>query len=434
AVIPDQQVTNDVIDIQIIEGELTAIDVSGNDRLRSGYISKRIALGAGPPLNIVKLGERLQILQQDPRIERLNAALAPGARPGESRLDVEVTEARPYELSIGYDNHQPPSVGGDEARIRGIDRNLTGFGDTFGFEYDEGQGLDEWSVDYALPVDRHDTTLALYYSSIESNVVSDPFDVLDIKGTEETWSLSIARPLHLSVNRTLTPGLSLDLRRNRTYLLGEPFAFTTGTDDGKTRLSVVRYSMEWLDRGRNKVLAARSLLSAGIDAFGATVNGEPRDGKFIAWLGQFQWARRIADSDSQFIFRASAQAANGGLPSIEQYAIGGFDTVRGYRENRLIGDAGLTASMEARIPVYSNASGAFHLQLVPFIDYGQVRERTDGDISPDNISSAGIGLLGSLFGRIDMELYYGYPFRNFDDPDDDLQDEGVTFSLTVRIL
>jgi hemolysin activation/secretion protein len=434
AVIPDQQVTNGVIDIHIVEGELTAIDVSGNERLRSGYISKRIELGAGPPLNIVKLGERLQILQQNPLIKRINAALAPGARPGESRLDVAVTEARPYELIVGYDNHQPPSVGGNEARIHGFHRDLTGFGDTLGFEYDRGEGLDEWSINYALPVDRHDTTLALYYDRIDSDVVSDPFDVLDIKGREETWSLSIARPFHLSVNRTFTPGLSLDLRQNKTYLLGEPFAFTTGTDNGRINLSVVRFSQEWLDRGRNQVLAARSLLSAGIDAFGATVNGEPRDGKFIAWLGQFQWARRIPDSDSQFIFRASAQAANGGLPSIEQYAIGGFDTVRGYRENRLIGDAGLNVSMEVRIPVYSSASGKFLLQLAPFIDYGQVKERSGENISPDNIGSAGVGLLGSFFGRIDMNIYYGYPFRKFDDPNDDLQDKGIFFSLSTKIL
>ena len=46
AIIPDQTVSEGVITLQIIEGELTTIEVSGTTWFRDSYIRKRLALGA----------------------------------------------------------------------------------------------------------------------------------------------------------------------------------------------------------------------------------------------------------------------------------------------------------------------------------------------------------------------------------------------------
>lgn len=434
AIIPDQSVTDGSIDIHIIEGKLTRIDITGNDRLRQEYISERVALRAGPPLNIVQLGEQLQIMQQNPRLEHINATLEPGAEPGQSTLHVDIQEARPYQLWTAVDNHQSPSVGGEQVRLWGLHQNLSGRGDTAQFEIGHAEGLDEWNVSYALPLNAHDTSLRLYYDRIDSEVVERPFDDLDIKSDEETYSLSLTQPFYLSPSRTFSLGLSVDLRESKNYLLGDLFPFTTGTDNGKIDLTVVRLSQEWLDRGRSRVLAVRSLLSSGIDALGATVNGEARDGKFVSWLGQLQWAHRIGSSSTQLVFRSDAQLANGGLPSMEQFTVGGANTVRGYRENRLVADTGFVASVELRHPVYSSPSGGFEVQVAPFIDYGYVSNRTGADPLRNDISSAGIGLLGTLFERIDFSLYYGHAFQDFDDGGDDIQDDGFSFRLSARLL
>jgi len=434
AIIPDQTVTDGLVTIRIIEGKLTDIEVSGNERLKSNYISGRASLGSGPPLNIVKLGEQLQILQQNPRLKRVNATLEPGSRRGESRLRIDVEEAQAYGLRVAVDNHQPPSVGGEQGRISGFHRNLTGHGDTAEFEFDKADGLDDLYVNYALPVNRHDTTVGAWYSRIDSEVVEDPFDVLDIEGEQRTVSLYINQPFHLSVSRLFRLGLSLDVRENITYLLGERFSFSPAAENGEIKLSVLRFSQEWQDRGRDRVIAARSMFSAGLNAFDATVNGEAGDGSFVSWLGQFQWAQRIANTNSQFIFRSYAQLADSGLPAMEKFTIGGANTVRGYRENRLLGDSGLVVSLEGRIPLYTSSGGDVELQLAPFIDYGQVSNRKVDNPHPDNIASAGLGIRGRLFKRVELEVYYGYPFRDFDDPNNDLQDDGLSFSLAVNLL
>jgi len=90
AIIPDQDVASGIITVQIIEGKLTRIDIEGNRWFRSSYLGDRLSLGIRTPVTLDPLQEQLQILQQDRRIERVNAELRPGDQRGDSLLNVRV--------------------------------------------------------------------------------------------------------------------------------------------------------------------------------------------------------------------------------------------------------------------------------------------------------------------------------------------------------
>ncbi len=90
--------------MQVIEGEIEAIEIVGTRRLKLGYIRSRLGLAAKPPINADKLLETLQRLQIDPLIETVSADLQAGVRPGTSILRVEVTEADSFGLTVGLDN------------------------------------------------------------------------------------------------------------------------------------------------------------------------------------------------------------------------------------------------------------------------------------------------------------------------------------------
>ena len=130
AVIPDQPVGQGIVRIRIVEGRLSEVDVTGNTHLPAAYFQDRLRPDADAPLNVQELQDRLQRLQQNPLIEQLQAELAPGVQPGEGVLQLGVRENRPYEIGFAVANNNPPSVGATRAYLYGLDRNLTGVGDS----------------------------------------------------------------------------------------------------------------------------------------------------------------------------------------------------------------------------------------------------------------------------------------------------------------
>ena len=86
--------------------------------------------------------------------------------------------------------------------------------------------------------------------------------------------------------------------------------------------------------------------------------------------------------DDEWTWAEHAQISADPLLSIERFAIGGRDTVRGYRENQLVRDSGVVASAELRIPLWRDSLRRPLLELVPFMDYGT--GWNDGPEPPDD--------------------------------------------------
>jgi hemolysin activation/secretion protein len=438
AVIPDQRPEGGVVGIRIVEGTLASIEIEGNRHFRTGYLRRRLALASGPPLDVSALEERLQILQQDPRIRRLDAELGPGPRRGEAELRVRLEEESPYRLWLELSNYESPSVGAGRARIRASHENLTGNGDTLSAMFSVTEGY--WEVDalYELPVTRYDTKLALWYRFGDADVVERPFDELEIESESRTYGIGIHHPLYRSLNTTLTLGLDGELRRSQTFLFGEPFSFAEGVLDGVSKVTVLRLFQEWIYRDAVQVVAARSQFSLGLDALGATVNPGPlADGQFLSWLCQLQWARRLPWYGIESLLRVDIQLSTDPLLPLEQFAVGGPESVRGYRVNQLVRDNGADASLELRIPLWRDGAGRPIVQLAPFVDYG--RSWFDGDrlLEPrsDTLWGVGVGLRWAITRRANFEVYYGHALRDVPQPSDhDAQDISVYARLTWDVF
>jgi hemolysin activation/secretion protein len=129
AILPDQVVREGMVTIQIVEGMLSHVEVEGNKWFRESYIRDRLAAGAGPPVNVNPLQQRLQLLQQDTRIRAIHAELRPGVKPGEAVLKVNVEEKTPFYAWFAFNNYQSPSVGAERGLLTLAHQNLTGHGD-----------------------------------------------------------------------------------------------------------------------------------------------------------------------------------------------------------------------------------------------------------------------------------------------------------------
>ena len=435
AIIPDQAVTGGVLTVRIIEGKLAGIDVEGNRWFLSSYFQNRIDLGAGPPVNVNALQERLQLLQTDPRIQRINAELRPGVVRGESLLNVRVAEANPFKAWLEFNNYQSPTVGAEQGLVTVADQNLIGFGDTLSLQYGRSSGVNPiLNFRYALPINAHDTTVSAQYRRFDFAVKEDPFAALDIKNKAQIFGVSLRHPVYRTLQQEFAVALTAEHEINKSFLLGEPFEFIAGATNGVFRVSALRLSQEWVRRTPDDVISALSRFSLGIGVLGATATADPAqaDGRFFSWLGEAQWARLIQPWRIQLLARTTLQLSNDHLFPLEQFAVGGRYSVRGYREYTLVRDNGFLGSFEIRVPVFTSATGVDVLHLAPFVDVGRSWNTTAETPEPKMLSSVGIGMVWSIMQGSHFEVYWGHRLKSVPNPDGNLQDHGVSLQLVVQ--
>jgi hemolysin activation/secretion protein len=436
AVIPDQKVVDGVVQIAIIEGRLTDVEVVGNKHLAADYLTSRIELGTGPPLNVEDLQAQLQVMLESPVIETMNSALRPGDRPGEASLTTVVKEGPRFQVVPVVDNRLSPSLGDVRILPQFYVYSLTGHGDVLSGAVGIAEGLTDAHAAWSIPLNAHDTTLTLIADYTESQVENGPFQDLDIENRTRTFGFRLSHPFYRSPSERFTMALGLDLRKSHSKLLGEDFAFTPGVpEDGEVKATIIRFSQDWSKRGPRQVVAARSVFSLGTKGFDATINsGDLPSGRFFAWLGQFQWARLLGEERGQLIFRTNVQLTDDELFGMEQYSVGGALSVRGYRENQLVRDYGFDTSLEYRYPILTDASGRSVLAFVPFIDAGGAKNNTlPNGPNPSFLYSAGAGLRWDPTSKIHAELYWGHGFRDVDNGDTSLQDNGIHFLLSADL-
>jgi hemolysin activation/secretion protein len=229
AIIPDQDPTNGIVTVQIIEGKLTDIELQGNKWLADGYITSRVRRWSKPPLILVELQEGLQLLRQNPNVNQINAELKPGTAPGESLLDLRVVDAQPFRLGLQVDNHRPPSVGAEQISLLAADLNLTGHSDPLQLRYGIAStahdglgfdGLDNIEGNYSLPFTRYDTSIGLNASRLNTSLIEETFTELNIESLTRSLGAFLRQPVYQTANREAAVAIAFDHRRNNTWLLG----------------------------------------------------------------------------------------------------------------------------------------------------------------------------------------------------------------------
>jgi hemolysin activation/secretion protein len=497
AVLPDQTLADGIVRFQIVEGGLAHINVNpdmggmtmpmkttapatqpvgftppqpgmqnmahameassgkGVHLLDENYLKQRVELGAGPPLNVLELKDQLELLRRDPNIQTINAELAPGDNPGESVLNLTTAERNPFQFGVEYSNDRPPSVGAYEMDVLASDSDLTGAGDSLSarwgvlagaanaFAFDKGN---DYSVDYLRPLTARDLTVEINYTRSSDVVVQQPFQSVDIRSKTDSINVTLRQPLLRTVDdpvlktrdQELAALFAVSSRYNRTFLLGEPFSFSDGVDDGKQDVFALRPALEYVRRSADDALALRTTFSFGVDGPNSTIhsNGTP-DGRFFAFLAQSQYVHRIPLgspqqpwNDTQGVLRFNTQLTPDRLLTLEQFSLGGVNTVRGYEENQLVTDNAVQASAELRVPIIKSA-GADWLTVVPFFDSGYAWNRDNRTQTPELIGSVGAGLVFTPDPRVRASVFYGYRLKQFTHNEDDLQDMGIEFDVTI---
>jgi hemolysin activation/secretion protein len=438
-VIPDQDVSEGIIAMQEIRGNLTRIDVTGNGHLARSYIRKRIAAAARDPLRVQDLQQALQLLQQDPLIQRVNANLSPGLHPGEAELSIAVKRNKAFQVAVGANNQGSVGTRGEQGILSVAHLNLIGQGDAIAADAGSSGGRTIGSLAYSFPLTARNTRIEASFALDNSRIIEEPFNQIDIKSKTMRGSLSISHPWILSLSQSLVSSVGIERRHSESTLMGIPFSFSLGDRNGKSDTTTINLGAEYSVRTRVQALALRGSFRQGVDLFNATINKKGPDARAAAFLAQLNYARRLGSFGGELLFRWTEQFALDSLLALEKMPVGGLYTVRGYPENMYVRDNGLAGSLEYRIPLRLGRSreGRFdplNLRFAPFVDYGRSWDKDKALVTShaQDIYSAGIGLLWNPVAGLRADIYWGHGFKNTETLGNSLQDKGVHF--TTRYL
>lgn len=435
------QTDDGTIEITVVEGELEAIEIvelpkAGPFGLNPNYIASRLRAGIGTPFNLAELVETVRLLELDPLINQISTELLPGTQTGTSILNVMVEQDDGFDIDFFVDNDRSPSVGSLRRGVTVSQANILGLGDRLRLGYNFTGGSDEFSLGYAVPINPQNGVIGFDFTSTDSEVIEEPFTILDIQSESRTYELFYRQPIILTPSQELALSLSISRRNSRAEFLeglnnGDPIPFPgTGADEeGRTRVTAVRFGQEWISRSANQVIALLSEFSFGLDAFDSTIQPIAPDGRFFLWRGQGQWVRSLGE-DSVFILRGNIQVADRPVLPNEQFSFGGQSAGRGYRLNTLLRDNGWFLSSEARLPLFRLPRREVLVRVAPFFDVGGGWNR--GDFPETQfLTSTGLGLLVDVGDTVSARLDWGLPLSDFDAPGTDLQDSGIHFSIRI---
>lgn len=425
----NQDLTDETVEIQVVEGEIENLQINGLNRLRQSYIRDRLARAMTPPFNQQNLERGLQLLQLDPSLERVNAELTAGNGPGQSLLILDLEEADTFVLSFNTDNYRSPSIGSEGINLGLTVRHPLGIGDRLSASYGTTAGLDLYDISYAIPVNAKDGTFQIRASNSDSRIIQDDFEDVGIRSETTTLSAGFRQPIIRTPAEEFALGLDFDWKRSRSFILDDiPFSFSLGPEEGRSQISALRFYQDWVKRSQSRVLAARSQFSVGLDLFDATVNDSGIDGRFFSWLGQFQWIEQVSPR-FLVLTRVGAQLTPDGLLPVERFSLGGIGTVRGYSQNQLVADNAVTSSVEFRIPVTKDPNT---LQITPFLEAGVGWNNEIPDPDPSFLAGLGVGLRWRVNPDLSVRLDYGIPLVDADDSGNSLQENGLYFLLDYQ--
>ena len=422
------------VQVQIVEGGLETLEITGTSQLRPNYIRDRLPAAKVTPLNQKKLLEDLQLLQLNPLIESISAQLAAGSRPEASSLEIHITEADTFSLEAFLNNGRNPSVGSFRRGVRLQDNNLLGFGDRLLLTYTNTDGSNAGDFSYSFPLNRKNGSLNFAAGVSETRVVESDFEDLDIIGDSYYLDFTFSQPIIFKPTQELTLGMTFSYQHSQTKLQGENFPFLPNEDSsGEANISAVRFFQEFIQRNPTDLFAVRSQFSLGLDLFDATVDDDAPDSRFFAWRGQAQYVKLLAP-ETILILRSDLQFADDGLLSQERFSLGGLNSVRGYRQDLLLTDGGFFLSAEVKLPLLSFAEKEGVLHFIPFVDFGTAWNiDSETDLDPETLAAVGIGLQLTLNDVLDARIDWGIPLVDDDSEPETLQENGIYFSLDYKL-
>lgn len=410
--LPEQNVTNGVVRLEVQEGKVGKLRVVGSHYYSLGAIKSRVPEFAEGNVPRFPVAQKQLASVNTSGDRQVAPVLRPGKTPGTVEVDLKVQDHLPFHGNIELDNKY--SLNTTHTRLNGSLRydNLWQRDHSIGISFQvTPENTDETKVlsaNYLIPYEGDYWVLYGVYS--KSNVpATTNFNAV---GLSKIAGMRYIHPL---------PGLE---GYSHSLTLGADYKDFEQTVDVKTPISYLPFFVGY--DGTIQDDQSTTQLNLGLTFSIRGLADEEVDCVTGEVVNEFECARFLGRPDFahlRFEFKHTRQLYKGwklyanlagqlaGQPLIpqEQFAVGGAESVRGYYESNSMGDYGYNGTLELRTPSFASylSEQIADLHALAFYDFGhaEVRNPLPQQTSTFNLASAGLGLYlkgwHGMFGTVD---------------------------------
>ena len=388
AYIPEQDIENRTVLIELVEGRVGTITVSGNKYTSERFILKNLKIDSTKALDLTELERKLLSFNRWNSGVNLSTTLNPGKdRQGTTDIDIQVSETYPNGGYFSFDNYATEASGSFRTGIHLAFNSLTKNRDPLSAGVYLSYGSKSFYADYNFPA--FGTRIGIRGSYSNSEV---PNGLFILKSQSFSGSVYVIIPV------SCTPERNINATVSSTYS-----STTTGIDDTK-------FPTESIVNGRVGVSAAFILDKFNISAAAGAAAGTQLSGRNAVELyGKFDASLNIRftpDRVSFMTLSASGQwmPFNDVIPNQEMLYAGGASTVRGYSEGVLWGKSGYIVSVEFHMWLPGSTRSSVFL----FADHAGIFPYP-ADVRDNFLLGTGAGLDAYFGDAVHFKFTFGGP-------------------------
>lgn len=423
AYLPAQEITNNTVVIEILEGKLGEVTVEDEKFYKKKFLLNHFRPTYKGIINYNRLLKTLLVLDDYTDLD-IKAVLVKGKTPYTTDVVLKISDKFPVHFGIDYNNFGTRYVSRQRSGANVEYNNAVLPGDRLyarGVNGYPAKNLKFAYIDYSLPIDSYGTRFAFNYSWSEFDVQRQ-FRQLDAGGRSDIYGIEFSHPFIRTLTANSDFKFGFDYKQIRNYLLG-----ATSSDD-ELRVFKSSLSGDFIDGfyGRNYYSVG---VSGGVKRIMGALRHDDVRASRVGAGGDFVKANFELARFQKFFFgtnmliKGSAQTASRVLTVVEQFSIGGADTVRGYPQSERLGDYGFCTNFEWRfgipfladkkIPLLKRTYGDT-VQLLGFIDYGKVflRNPLIGETKHYELTGVGYGTRIDFGNDFNLRVDVGFPLSN----------------------
>ncbi|KRE08033.1 hypothetical protein ASE63_22165 [Bosea sp. Root381] len=410
AVLPPQKLDGGVLRIQLVEGRVGKVSVTGAVQTWPWYARSQVPIADGEVVDAPALNRTVSVFNRINELQ-IRAQLGAGASFGLTDVDLALTEPPRNVVQLSYDNQGVLSTG----RYQGIlflrHHNLLGIDDRLVLYGSRARGSILGSGSYTLPVSAWGTRLGASFTRSAYRIVNGAIRELRPDGISESASLTLSQPIFATDTVLLQATGALGTGRGRSKQLD-----TATVDSSYTRVQA-GLSLNLTLAGINHSSTANWSQVAREDK----LLGQNRNYTILTGNTASIW--RINENVYGSLVGAWQYTGEKQLPGDQIFQIGGPTTVRGYPIGAAFGDSGFYGQAELH---YLLPEPLNQLEAFVFLDHGITYPSV---IDSMRATSVGAGLIWRPTDWASFEGGIGRPLERVSAAQRDVE---LYFRLTLR--